>query len=225
MSWSAGSGLFGTKSYAGRPFRLFGRNLVAAQASAAPAQVSIPHFRPRMVVRSRRRYGRRRSFRPRGRQVGRMRGPVGNWRNSRALSTSPELKFKDIQGSLTNILGTSVTWQVLSSSVNLVDQGYGQQDSQGRKIIAKSLQLKMQLDRDYYANATNPQYTGGKLHVKVVLDRQACGANIDPSGSEVNGTGVLLQTSAGHEVLYFNQLATKDRYCVFKSFVLSILNS
>jgi len=155
MSWSAGSGLFGIKFYAGRFFCLFGRNLVAAQASAVLAQVLIPHFRPRMVVRLRRRYGRRRSFRFRGRQVGRMRGPVGNWRNFCAFSTSLELKFKDIQGSLINILGIFVIWQVFLFSVNLVDQGYGQQDFQGRKIIAKFLQLKMQLDRDYYANAIN----------------------------------------------------------------------
>jgi len=121
-----------------------------------------------------------------------MRGPVGNWCNFCVLSTSPELKFKDIQGSLINIFGIFVIWQVFLSSVNLVDQGYGQQDFQGRKIIAKSLQLKMQLDRDYYANAINFQYTGGKLHVKVVLDRQACGANIDFFGFEVNGIGVLL---------------------------------
>jgi len=230
----AGAGLFGSVPYTARTFRPFGRRIFPSPYStslvkygapqAAPA-VSIPHFRTRMVVRSRRRYGRRRSFRPRGRQVGRMRGPVGNWRNARALTSSPELKFKDISGSLTNILGTSVGWQVLSTSVNLVDQGYGQQDSQGRKIIAKSLQLKMQLDRSYYLVFTNPQYIGGRLHVKVVLDRQACGAAIKASGTEADGDGVLVAATSGEDALYFNQLPTKDRYRVLKSFTLSIPTS
>jgi len=154
-----------------------------------------------------------------------MRGPVGNWCNARVLTSSSELKFKDISGSLMNILGTSVGWQVLFISVNLVDQGYGQQDSQGRKIIVKSLQLKMQLDRSYYSASTNPQYTGGRLHVKVVLDRQVCGAAIKASGTEADGDGVLVVATSGEDVFYFNQFPTKDRYRVLKSFTLSISTS
>jgi len=153
-----------------------------------------------------------------------MRGPVGNWRNARALVNSPEIKFKDKYTASTDIyLGSLNGWFTLANSLVLVDQGYGQSDSQGRKIIAKSLQIKIQLRREYVQGTNAALWTGGKLHCKVVLDRQACGAEMLASGSEANGTGVLLQTgTTDTSPFYFNQLATKDRYRVLKAFTLSI---
>jgi len=48
---------------------------------------------------------------------------------------------------------------------------------------------------------------------------------IKASGIEVDGDGVLVVATSGEDALYFNQLLTKDRYRVLKSFTLSIPTS
>jgi hypothetical protein len=87
---------------------------------------------------------------------------------------SPELKFMDSTATSTALAATGT---VNSTSINLVDQGNGESQMIGRKIVIKSILVRATLQLPSTTNATLANIAGGDTYrIVVVLDKQANGA-------------------------------------------------
>jgi hypothetical protein len=92
----------------------------------------------------------------------------------RFAGTRNELKFFDSVASSTALAATGT---VNSTSINLIDQGNGESQMIGRKVVIKSILLRANLVLPQSSNATLASVAGGDTYrIVMVLDKQANGA-------------------------------------------------
>lgn len=122
----------------------------------------------------------RRRYRGSSRGFGRRN--VGGYRYTvRRAGFQPELKFFD-----TNVNGSPLTMATgnvnISNSINLIEQGSGGQQRNGKKVIIKSIQLNIRIDwDDIFVNAGIPLDTTAYVRLFLVLDMQCNGSSATAS--------------------------------------------
>ena len=132
---------------------------------------------------------------------------AGYYRSSRYTG---EKKFFDTTLAFTAMQGSGT---VLNNSLNLIDQGNGENEMIGRKAVVKSIQLKGRIRMPRHQNPTlGNMLDGGIYRMYLVLDKQA-------NGAAATVSDVFQQTDPNGMF----EIANKDRFSIVKKWEGSVV--
>lgn len=124
-------------------------------------------------------------------------------RRSYLLTKAPESKWFEATVSGTTMASAGT---VLSSSINLIDEGNGVNQMAGRKVVVTKLQMRLTVQSTPNTNAAvNNLFSSPQYRLAIILDRQCNGT-----------TASVLDVFQTNNLRTFNNLSNSRRFKILK---------